>query len=148
MYCTNCGLKINEKDFFCKGCGTKIENDKNIKTLNNSEDTVLDEFNYKIAQKESAVSLTLKVIGLIVLSELATFMHFFPNIPAFTSVSGVVIGFWFVVLLIALSNKPLKGTCPYCKASVKVPNKGSFVCPRCRKNVAIKDDRFMKIKNY
>ena len=148
MYCGKCGNKIIDGDSFCRNCGAKVDSNTDVKIQDeNDKSTVLDENNYTIAQKESGILITFKVIGLIALSEVTALMHFIGSPPAFLTASSVIIGFWVVILLIALSNKSLIGDCPYCKTKVKSANKAGFICPRCRKNVAVNGNKFMKIKD-
>ena len=35
MYCNNCGLKVDQEDFFCSGCGKRIKNKPDIESSGN-----------------------------------------------------------------------------------------------------------------
>ena len=146
MYCGKCGTKIINNDNFCRNCGAKVDNatdDNNIKNNN----TVIDENNYTIAQKESSISIIFRLIVFLMMCMLCAFMHFVGNPPAFLTACSVIIGLGVVLLFILLSNKSQIGDCPYCKTKVKSPNKAGFICPRCRKNIAVDGNKFMKIKD-
>ena len=147
MYCGKCGNEILEDDKFCRNCGTPI-NEKVVNTnTNQNNNTVLDDTHYTIATKVNPMKNILKVIGLIGLAELAALMKLFENPPAFFTASSTIIGIGVVFILICLSLKEYIGDCPYCGCKVKTANTVGFICPRCRKNVAVKDNKFMKIKD-
>lgn len=145
MYCGKCGNKIIENDSFCRNCGAKIDGNEDVKLQDNN--TIIDENNYTIAQKESSISIVFKLIGFLMMCMLCAFMHFVGNPPAFLSACSIIIGLGIVLLFILLANKSQIGDCPYCGTKVKSPNKAGFICPRCRKNIAVDGNKFMKIKN-
>ena len=120
----------------------KKEELKETKANNiSNSNTVLDENDYTIATKEGIASSSIKIIGIALLWCGIGFISF--SIPIMTTSLGLglaaLICSWFI--------RPFVGDCPYCKSKVKSYNKAGFICPRCRKNVAVKDNKFFKIKN-
>ena len=134
MFCSNCGKELKEGENFCSNCGKSINNTNNINK------TVLEEDDYTIAKRESVASISMKVIGMTFLFEVIAFMSF--SIPMMTTILGLGIA----ALIISWFIRPIIGKCPYCGSIVKSYNYAGFICPRCRKNVAVKDNKFMKIR--
>lgn len=148
MYCGKCGNKIIDGDSFCRNCGAKVDNKSDSSNISNgTNNTVIDEENYTITQKESTSSIIFKIFGFMILCEICAFMHFIGNPPAFLTASSVIIGLGIVLIIINLSAKNNIGDCPYCGTRVKSANKAGFICPRCRKNIAVDGNKFMKIKD-
>ena len=146
--CVNCGSAIFEGDKFCGTCGHALKNsiqediiEKNlVHKCINKNDSVLDEESYTIATTESIFSSSIKIIALTALWCGIGFISF--SLPMMTTALGIGLA----VLICSWFIRPLIGDCPYCKSKVKSYNKDGYVCPRCGKRVAVKDNKFLKIK--
>lgn len=140
MYCRNCGNKLNDDDKFCNKCGTATDISSNISSDQNSN--VILEEEYSETKLESISSIIFSFIGYTIGLTICGFIIF----PAPQTI-GLVVGICIGLMILCLTSRASVGKCPYCGTMVKTKSKTGFVCPTCRKNIAVKDNKFMKIKN-
>ena len=118
------------------------ESNNLINSSNIKNDNVLIEEEYSETKLESVSSIIVIFIGYTIALEICGFI-IFPHPATLGLVFGICIG----SMILCLISRASVGKCPYCSTVVKTKSKTGFVCPTCRKNIAVKDNRFLKIKN-
>lgn len=147
MYCKNCGKEVGIEEKFCSNCGQPI-NDNKLQ----SNKVIIDEENFEVTYKEGIGKIIIKSILLLIVLWICLFFEIDPYIPSSVfSVLGMVIVVAFLILIYfvySVRNRNRIGKCPYCKSQIKTNIKNvSCICPVCRKNIVIRDEKFMQINN-
>jgi len=132
--CPKCGANVAASFVFCPGCGTKTD------SLIHHEPPPPE----KAPAKQAFSGLLLGAIvapGMIVTGVLLCLT----GLGAFLGIPLIIGGAIAPLVGPMVGMDSLRGNCPWCGAKVSSLNaKGNFECEACRKQVAVRDHKFVQ----